>query len=237
MSFAARSLSAPPAPGETFANVVASLSPHLWYRFSETSGTVAADSSGNGHHGRYTGDVTFGAPSLIPSEAANLAVELGANGGVGYAFAPEESFLTTGKTFLAVCKTRSLASNQAIFHRGNYFASGQQGMALRCDAGGQLGIEFVSAGWWGAKFHAPIAVNTVYLVVLRIDNDSQVTMFLNGAKQTQTLPAPLVVGGALPIQIGRIFAGDQSPWRGVMDDFVVFDSLLSDADVARLSSV
>lgn len=47
-------------PESVWALEVDSAGPFAWYRLSESSGTVATDSSGNGHHGEYVGGATFG---------------------------------------------------------------------------------------------------------------------------------------------------------------------------------
>lgn len=55
---------------------VAADTPELWWEFNETSGIVAADSSGNGHTGTYVNTIQFEEPSLItgsPSSAIYMS--------------------------------------------------------------------------------------------------------------------------------------------------------------------
>ena len=55
-------LRAAPAFAATYASTVLADSPVAYWRLSETSGTSAADSSGNSHGGTYTSTgVTYGA--------------------------------------------------------------------------------------------------------------------------------------------------------------------------------
>ncbi len=44
-----------------FPNAAANDSPLVYYKFDETTGTIANDSSGNWRNGTYTGGVTLGA--------------------------------------------------------------------------------------------------------------------------------------------------------------------------------
>ena len=74
----------------TLAEAILSLSPVAYWKLDETSGTTATDSSGNGHHGTYTGTVTLnnrdGAPTF----------------GGGYVTIPDSSAFTIGATGLTV---------------------------------------------------------------------------------------------------------------------------------------
>lgn len=48
-----------------YSDAVLALSPLVYFRLGETSGTTAVDSSGNGHNGTYHGSPTFGQPSAV----------------------------------------------------------------------------------------------------------------------------------------------------------------------------
>ena len=58
----------------TYASTVMADSPVAYWRLGEASGSSAADSSGNGNGGSYSGGVTLGAPALIndPNTAASF---------------------------------------------------------------------------------------------------------------------------------------------------------------------
>lgn len=58
-----------------YAEAVRADAPLVYYRFEETSGLVATDSSASGKHGTYTGSVNLGVPSVHPNlgSAADLA--------------------------------------------------------------------------------------------------------------------------------------------------------------------
>jgi hypothetical protein len=66
----------------TYAQAVAADSPELWYRFRETAGTTASDSSNTPHNGIYQGAATLGAPGATNAVEASSAVTL--DGSSGY---------------------------------------------------------------------------------------------------------------------------------------------------------
>ena len=51
-----------------------------FWRFNETSGTTAADTSGNNHGGTYVGSPVLGGPGPISAESPNTAVSLNGAG-------------------------------------------------------------------------------------------------------------------------------------------------------------
>jgi hypothetical protein len=62
---------AEPTPRDDFEAVVSALSPAIWHRLDETSGTTAADSSGNGRDGTYAGGVALNqAGALIANQGS-----------------------------------------------------------------------------------------------------------------------------------------------------------------------
>jgi RHS repeat-associated protein len=71
--------SADPPPSPYRAAVLAD-SPHAYVPFDETSGTTAADASGNGRNAVYNGTVTLGASGPLTGEAVNRAASFGGSG-------------------------------------------------------------------------------------------------------------------------------------------------------------
>ena len=65
----------------TLAERILSLNPSAYYKLDETSGTTAADSSGDGNDGTYNGGVTLDQPPLAWAEGASRSVAFdGVNG-------------------------------------------------------------------------------------------------------------------------------------------------------------
>ena len=85
-----------PTPTGSYASTVLSDSPLAYYRLGEASGTAAADGSGNGHAGSYSGAVTLGAAGLV--SGSDTAADFS---GGGVSAAGGASFDTPAVTFEA----------------------------------------------------------------------------------------------------------------------------------------
>ena len=59
---------ATPPPAVTYAALVKNDLPVAYYRMNETSGKIAADSSGHGHSGSYAGTVLLGQPAILTGD-------------------------------------------------------------------------------------------------------------------------------------------------------------------------
>ncbi len=62
-------LTAAPASASAYSSAISADSPLAYYRFDESSGTTAHDSSGNGHDGTYASDADLGEPSLLAGDS------------------------------------------------------------------------------------------------------------------------------------------------------------------------
>jgi len=80
--------SPPPAPSGSYATEVLNDKPLGYWRLGESSGTSAADSSGNGRSGTYVNGPMLGAPSLLEGDPGNTSVSFdGSNDHVSVAHA------------------------------------------------------------------------------------------------------------------------------------------------------
>lgn len=123
--------------GSAYAAAVLADAPLQYLKMNETSGTTAADSSGNGKHGTYVGSPTLGAAALFPG------------GGTGVTFDGVNDIVQTGSlaiTAEAACTVEWwMAPTSAIDKdsaakivyvpntsdsAGNYFATGAISAAL-----------------------------------------------------------------------------------------------------------
>src|SRR5205823_4351657 len=59
----------PSGSGMTYSSTVLGDSPWAYYRLGDPSGSLAADSSGNGHHANYDGSYTPGVPGAIVGDS------------------------------------------------------------------------------------------------------------------------------------------------------------------------
>lgn len=94
--------------------------PVAYWRLGESSGTNAADSSGNGLNGTYTGGVTLGQPGALVDDA-NTAVAF--NGSTGYVTvgAPAALKMTTQFSVEAWVYPTSISNSPIITNKeGEY---------------------------------------------------------------------------------------------------------------------
>lgn len=232
--------SAPPA--SSYYDLVMSHSPLGYWRLGETSGTTAADISGNGRNGTYTGTYTLNRPSLIPSDTANGA--LGCGTGTGYVNVPTGPAIPmAGKTLIFAIKMSSLASFSYLSHVGNYQDTSARGLAPFINTDGTISIEFFHGGFRYIHFPGFAAtVGTAYRLAIRFNSNQSATLFVNGTLvSTGTTTYNLDVTPGKEIRIGAARntatpAPSQGVLKGDIDEFAIIPSLLSDAQIAALET-
>ncbi len=193
-----------------------------YWRLGEASGTVAADSSGNGRDGTNTG-ATVGAPGLLTGDAntaysfdgVNDSVNLGANAATN---------ITTG-TLIAWIKTSSPGtSDRSVVKKG-----GAYGIELN---GGVM-------SWYdpGINNYRSTGVNVadgnrhmlVFAFQLGVTNGT--TFFIDGSL---VLVTTVSLGNQdLPLSIGQSGASDQY-FNGVIDEAALYNVVLTPAAIANL---
>lgn len=140
-----------------------------YWKLDETSGTVAIDSSGNGHNGTYTGAVTLGNASLLPS-------------GTG----KSTSFSTTGYVALPTGFLNTIGYPLTIFGWGNtpntsggqqIVASSSGGFNFYLSSGKLIaGIAGVSNNVLDARTNS---ASTTYFWALTIDSSGNAIVYIN----------------------------------------------------------
>lgn len=123
-------------PTDTFAAYMASLNPLVWVRLNETSGTTAADSSGNGINGTYTVDAsTITAPGLLidDSDLGILQAPVGTQG-IGVTFPANTVNVTAAYSVFMLIKPTGQPPDGTV---GCLFQLGQSGGCMEVDVLGQ----------------------------------------------------------------------------------------------------
>lgn len=218
-----------------YAALILSHNPKGYWKFNESSGLGAADYSGNNVHATIGGTVAFGAPSLIPSQPADTAMS---NLATGWATVtvPAGYFPLVGSTWVFNVKlnTAPASASNTLWHLGNLSVSMQQGLNVYVDATGALGVRYLSGSWHDALLGFTLEVGTVYRLALRVDSATKLSLFVNGVFEGETtLPAALPsVASITTLRIGGAnWAGWPSPADATLDDFAVFDKLLTDYEL------
>lgn len=231
-------------PATTFASAIAADSPYLWWRLGESSGTVAADTSGNSRPGTYNGTAgsayDLSEPGLVGD--ANTAVEIKSNAGwvMSVGLHPIANS-GNGATLAIAIKINSAATSGAILTKHSIApptsASGSREPWLYMGSDGKL-----RAGVWSGSMSiitSSMAVNDGVrrLIHVRIgaNGTEGVELYVNGALDGSVGAAPALTYS------GYITAGrnNNSGWTsgadaaalGILDEVAVFSARLTPARI------
>lgn len=209
--------------------------PDAWWKHDEGSGRTLADSSGNGHHGTYEGGATFNSRAGLIVNDPGTAIAY--DGVDDYAVIPAIAGFGPGDVTVAAWFTTELKSG----------ATADATLIALADYAGapQLVLEQNWSTYSGAlradinqdevrSTSVPTAGSTYFVVVRR-----------SGLQHTLWLNAVDVSTGALntgadswgypgTITIGAADSRGANPWNGMIDDVVVWERALSDAEIAAL---
>lgn len=215
----------------SFAATMASLSPAVWYRQGESSGTTMVDSSGNARHGSYSGGVpTFGQPGLLhdgSTDTSNLystsTVTFGSVAATGW---------TSGTTLsvFARCKPAALSGTQAVFNR---FSGGSGGSSdswsLRID--GTAAIVWIrdAGSTYRSLTLGTVAAGVEYSLGFSFGG-GEIRGFFDGAYVGSLSVA--TINSSASTFIGRSFYGEA--FGGNLDEIAYWTTKLADADQLAL---
>jgi RHS repeat-associated protein len=114
----------PTGSTSTYFTTVRGDNPIAYWRLDDPSGTVAADSSGNGHDATYTGGITYSATSLIPSDA-DPAVTLDGSGSTYLSASTLTPLQGDNARSVELWFKTTSGNQQGIFDSGNGCVSAQ----------------------------------------------------------------------------------------------------------------
>jgi len=81
-----------------------------------------------------------------------------------------------------------------------------------------------------------LVANTWYHAAVVYNGGTSLSLFLNGTKQTFTLPSALNTGSSANTRLGIFNNLTSFPFIGLMDDFVFYNIALSDTNIGYLAS-
>jgi len=202
------------------------------WRLDDTSGTTAADSSGNGLTGAITGNPVKGGAGQV-----GAAFDFDGNDYISMGN-PAALQLTGSMTLSAWVRIDAPLSGSPVIvnKRGD---STDQGWALRANGAGPLEfiVAYSASGYAARKSSTTLAVNTWYQVV-GVYNASAQTMdvYINGVldngASAGTIPSAQRNSGQ-NVNIARQ-PTNANFWNGAIDDVRVYNRALSAADIAAL---
>jgi RHS repeat-associated protein len=209
-------------------------SPAVYYRLGESSGSSAADASGNNRTGTYAGTVTLGAAGALVGDN-DTAVSFG-GGYVQYAAGTGLPTGTSARTFESWVKTTSTADQVVLSYGGQgngYCNNLESGLGLT--AGSQ--VTFITAydcngGYTPLTVGAPrqIADGSWHLLDATWDGTT-VTAYLDGhAIGSQAFSTSLGTTDSNGLEVGRETDARRA-FSGSLDEVAVYPAALTSAQV------
>ncbi len=217
------------------ASTARAATPILWYKLDETSGAVAADSSGAGNTGTYVGGPTLGAAGMRRN-----AVYFPANGQyvTAAASASLNAIGAANADFSVAFWVKPNGTNGAwrpMFHKGS--ADTERGPGVWLNPGNNR-VHFrisTSANWNEGTDSVADLPNGTWSHIACVKAGNKWRCYVNGVLDTELTLAGATVGNSGPVYIG------DDPWYtgcpAWMDDVRVFSSALTDAEVKSLFGV
>jgi hypothetical protein len=209
----------------TYASEVLADSPLLWWRLGDASGTTAADSSGNGRNGTYSGGPTLGGASLLTSDPSNTAVTFD---GVDDRVTIADTTDLTSFTVEAWIKT---STNGTIIARrdgaGTNFL-----FSLEINSGNIRAIVRNSSGTQMIVTGTNVTDNAVHHVALTY-NGSNVRVFKDGVRVGLDFLSGALSTADRMLEVG-VYGSDATAFNrftGTIDEVAYYSTALADARI------
>lgn len=225
-------LSEPAGPVLPLADTILSYSPYAYWKLDEASGTVAADSSGNGHDGIYEGTYTLSV-AQVPFDAV---LSLGGAGwvdvfsaGLAADFAPDTGSL------VAFVRPTSNSSQLDVLHLTSGSPSSKS-LTTNFYGGGTLYLQtdrIIPSGTTASLFDTIPEIDSWYAVIATWDvGANEGRLYINGALAYTDVSGSTWGGTAIAeAYIGSLINGSGSGtnWIGQIAHIAMFNTVL-DAD-------
>lgn len=214
-------------------DVVMSLSPVGYWRLGETSGTTAADSSGNGYNGTYTNGPTL-----------NQVGGLTADENASASYDGSDDYVSIGNvvnlknisfSVSAWANLNTIAADSAIVSKYSggiprpfqlYYSNAQAAFGFQYD---------LNKTSWSWSTGLTISTGTWYHLVGVYDSSAQtVTLYVNGIIQNVATSATTISSDGRPLWIGATNDSNPKYFNGKIDDVALFTTALTSAQVTKL---
>lgn len=215
----------------SYASEVLSDSPVIFWQLDETSGTTAADDSGNGYDGTYVDSPTLDVTGLI---SAGTAVTFDGSSQLVYYDSPISAMFGSGLTVEAWIETTTLSSDAYIVGAADPLAS-HNWFVMRL-VSGKVACYINTSGW---TYTGSIAVNDGNAHHLAFTTDgSDLHLYIDGAEDgtgTASGAVPTYQSGISGIALAcRAIAHAfySSGFSGTIDEVAIYKTALSSTRIA-----
>lgn len=198
-----------------------------WWRFDESSGVVASDSSGNGNDGAITGAVRV---------AGKYGKALSFNGTSDYVDVPYSASLDNFDELTVSAWIYPIANPAVAYPSVVTKAAGAVGGFVLYFYTVNNTIQFMIQDSVGAIYATPIVIpafNIWYHVVATYKRNATLNLYVNGVPSTPTVATRderLTLNA--PVRISNLDSWDL--WKGVIDDVHIYNRVLSLAEIQAL---
>lgn len=217
----------------SYASTILGDSPLAYWRFDDASGTAATDSSGNGRSATYNSSlVSLSAAGAIDDGDTAISVSSGATVPVSYSGAG----LPTGNAARTV--EAWIKHDPTSAYTQDFFSYGTQTTPPPNEAFGVellngSSLEFYTSLSAAATWPVTLDDSSWHQVVMVYDGNGSATAYVDGASQgTRSVGQINTVMSPKGLQIGQQLDGS-SNWVGGLDDFSVYSTALTAAQVAQ----
>lgn len=164
---------------DAFDDYALSLSPWMYLRLDDTSGTSAVDASGNSQTGTYVNSPTLDKPPISFDQSGRSVNFNGTNQCI--TVPNHANFDAAEFTIVALLNITSLSNNAYIFHHGDNTVSNDQGYYMRSDlTTGKLTFATFYSSWRSVTTTNPVfSINKSTLVALNYTN-SNIIIYKDG---------------------------------------------------------
>jgi len=219
----------------SYSGAILADSPNIYYRLGESSGTVATDSSGNGHDGAYAASgVTLGVSGVVVNDsdtaitldgaAGSVQEQSGAGLPVGFAARSIEAwFKTTTGTEMPIVSYGTPGTADQLF--GVYL----NGTSIELKTGGGTVIDFPSLP------PTPLNDGNWHHLVVTYASGGSVQVFIDGTMFGLQTPSNLLdtTLDASGLLIGKDNAATPTFFNGSVDEVAVYSTVLATYQVSN----
>jgi hypothetical protein len=230
----ASQLASPPPPPPSYASVISTDAPWMYWRLGEAAGPTAVDATGNARNGTYRNGVTFGVTGALAS-GGDTAVTNGTSG-VAYlaasitaptVYSTEAWFRTTSTSGGKIVGFENVQTGWGSAHDRVVYMTNNGRLAFGIVSGGVRQTITTAASYNNGAWHHVVATH----------GPSGITLYIDGAS------VGTLATGAADVYTGfwRVGGGNLTGWpnppasaslAGSFDEIAVYPTVLSPAQVA-----
>lgn len=213
-----------------YAQTVLNDGPVGYWRFGERAGTVAADSSGNGGDGTYTGGYTLAQAGALTLDGDNDTALL-LNGSTGYVAVPSSSAISTGDTItIEFWIKRTAIPGSGVQER--FLNKGTDGTGYEAWMINNLVVLGVYGVANMGNISTTITDTTTWHHIVLVHAPGTFHGYIDGVEaSTNIAPSTVITDNTAPLAIGAVTGGGGAFLNAQIDEVAIYPTALSGARV------